>query len=99
MNIKINENNNIITAIISGEIELFTIREFESKLMEISHSNDKDIELDLSNVDYIASSGLGVLFSLMKLQKNKGKSLIINKISSKVLEVFKLSSISNFFDL
>ncbi len=60
---------------------------------------DKDIELDLSSVEYIDSSGVGVLISLLKLQKKKGKSLKIRKVSTKVLNVLKLSSLSEVFEL
>ena len=62
-------------------------------------STDKDIEIDLSEVDYIDSSGVGVLISLLKLQKKKEKELIIEKVSSKVLNVLKLSSLSDVFNL
>ena len=49
--------------------------------------------------DYIDSSGVGVLISLLKLQKKKGKDLRMGKVSSKVLNVLKLSSLSDVFNL
>jgi anti-anti-sigma factor len=49
-------------------------------------------------VDYIDSSGVGVLISLLKLQKKKEKNLNIRKVSPKVLNVLKLSSLSDVFD-
>ncbi|MDY6933510.1 MAG: STAS domain-containing protein [Spirochaetota bacterium] len=99
MDIDIKDNNDVVTAVISGDIEMMIIKEFKTKLLDIGKSMDKDIEIDLSNVDYIDSSGIGVLITLLKMQKGKGKSLKINKISPKVLDILKLSSLSDVFDL
>lgn len=99
MDIEIKEEASLVKIIINGDIEMMTIKSFKQKLFEIGQQIDKDIEIDLANVDYIDSSGVGVLISLLKLQKKKGKELIINKVSSKVLNVLKLSSLSDVFNI
>ncbi len=99
MDIEIKDDENRVRIIVNGDIEMMTIKGFKQKLFEIGQNIDKDIELDLSNVDYIDSSGVGVLISLLKLQKKKDKKLTINKVSSKVLNVLKLSSLSDVFKL
>jgi anti-sigma B factor antagonist len=99
MDIEINSNNDPVTVFISGDIEMMSIKDFKTKLFEVGQKENKDIDLDLSNVNYIDSSGVGVLISLLKLQKNKGKNLIISKISPKVLNVLKLSSLSDVFNI
>ncbi len=99
MDIDIQEQGDSVNIIVNGDIEMMTIKTFKQKLFEIGQNEDKDIEIDLSNVDYIDSSGVGVLISLLKLQKKKGKTLKINKVSSKVLNVLKLSSLSDVFNI
>ncbi|PKL35139.1 MAG: hypothetical protein CVV44_23235 [Spirochaetae bacterium HGW-Spirochaetae-1] len=99
MDIEIKENDELVNIIVNGDIEMMTIKTFKQKLFEIGQNVDKDIEIDLSSVDYIDSSGVGVLISLLKLQKKKGKTLKINKVSSKVLNVLKLSSLSDVFNI
>ncbi len=99
MEIEINENDDNVLITVSGDIEMMTIKEFKEKLFEVGQNVDKDVELDLSNVDYIDSSGVGVLISLLKLQKKKGKALKIDKVSSQVLNVLQLSSLSDVFNL
>jgi len=99
MNIEINETDNLIDIVVTGDIEMMTIKSFKQKLFEIGQNTDKDIEINLSDVDYIDSSGVGVLISLLKLQKKKGKTLTINKVSSKVLNVLKLSSLADVFNI
>lgn len=99
MNIEINESDDQVNVIVNGDIEMMTIKEFKEKLFDLGQNVDKDVELDLSNVDYIDSSGVGVLISLMKLQKKKGKNLKIAKVSSQVMNVLQLSSLSDVFNL
>ncbi len=99
MNIEINDSGDIVKIVVTGDIEMMSIKDFKTKLLEVGENVDKDIEIDLSDVDYIDSSGVGVLISLLKRQKTKGKSLNISKVSPKVLNVLKLSSLSEVFNL
>ena len=99
MEIDINKGDDLITISITGDIEMMSIKNFKNELLEIGQNEDKEIGLDLSNVNYIDSSGIGVLISLHKLQKNKGKNLKILKVSPKVLNVLKLSSLADLFNL
>mgnify|MGYP001396307296 FL=1 len=99
MEIDIKESEQLVVIKVIGDIEMMSIKTFKEKLFEVGQNSDKNIEIDLSEVDYIDSSGVGVLISMLKLQKKKGKELIIQKVSSKVLNVLKLSSLSDVFNL
>ncbi|HPA72559.1 MAG: STAS domain-containing protein [Spirochaetes bacterium] len=99
MKIEIKESDDLVGIVVNGDIEMMTIKEFKEKLFDIGQNVNKDVELDLSSVDYIDSSGVGVLISLMKLQKKKGKSFKIAKVSSQVMNVLQLSSLSDVFNL
>ena len=99
MEISIKENANSVSVVIVGDIEMITIKEFKEKLLQLGQTTDKDIDIDLSNVEYIDSSGVGVLISLLKMQKKKDKNLRIEKVSDKVLSVLKLSALADVFNL
>lgn len=99
MDIDIRDKDSTVEIVVNGDIEMMSIKDFKQKLLDVGQNRDVDIDLDLSNVDYIDSSGVGVLISLLKLQKKKGKLLNISKVSPKVLNVLKLSSLSEVFEL
>ena len=99
MEIAIHENDACFFVVVTGELDAISVKEFKKKLFQLAHFSDKDIEIDLSNLDYIESSGVGVLVSLFKMQKNKGKKLKIDKVSKKVLNVLNLSSLSDAINL
>jgi len=99
MNIEVKETRDQVIVAVEGDIEMMTIKDFKEKLFDMGHNIQKDIEIDLSKVDYIDSSGVGVLISLLKLQNKKGKKLKITKASPKVLNVLRLSSLSDVFEM
>ncbi len=99
MEIEIQKNNNPVNVSVAGDIEMMTIKDFKTRLMDLGQNEDKDIEIDLSKVNYIDSSGIGVLISLLKLQRNKGKALKISKVSDKVLKILEISSLVDIFKL
>lgn len=99
MNIEINDKNESVNIRVSGDIEMMSIKDFKTKLFDVGENTDKDVEIDLSDVNYIDSSGVGVLITLLKRQRSKGKTLKIAKVSPKVMNVLKLSSLSDVFDL
>jgi anti-sigma B factor antagonist len=99
LEIEIKEDVDVVTIAINGNIEMATMQNFNEKLFGISHTMNKNIDIDLSNVDYIDSSGVAILIGLMKLQKKKGKKLIIKKASPKVLNVLMLSSLTDSFGM
>lgn len=55
--------------------------------------------LDLGNIDFIDSSGFGVLLSVMKNAKNNSGIFIICCIKPNVLALFKLLQLHNIFRL
>ncbi len=99
MEIEIKEDADVVTITVNGDIKEETIRNFKNNLYEISHTTNKNIDFNLSNVNYIDSSGVGILISLMKFQNKRGKNLNIKKLSPNVLNVLKLSSLSDVFGL
>ncbi len=99
MDIKIKEDADIISITINGIIEMANIRDFKDTLFEACQDAEKNIDIDLSNVNYIDSSGIALLITLLKDQKKKGKSLNIKKISIQVFNILKLSSLSDAFGI
>jgi anti-sigma B factor antagonist len=99
MNIEIKESDDVITVTVKGDIEFYTFAKFKNTLFEISKTTNKNIDIDLSQVDYMDSSGLGTLFSLYKFQDKKGKKLTISKANADIRNLIKLSTLTDVFDV
>ena len=57
-----------------------------------------NLVIDLANVNYISSRGLGILVDIHKKCQKNGK-LVICGVSSEVMSVFKLTVLHNYFIL
>ncbi|HOT47350.1 MAG TPA: STAS domain-containing protein [Spirochaetota bacterium] len=94
MEIEVNEYDEVITVTVIGDIDLYTSKDFKNTLFEVSQTRDKNIEIDFSRVDFMDSAGIGVLISLYKIQKTRGKKLVISKANADVINFVKLSNLT-----
>lgn len=97
--VKEDDDDDIITVAILGDIDLYASKKFKNTLLEISQTREKNIAIDFSQVSYMDSAGLGVLISLSKIQNIKGKKLIISKANADIINFIKLSNLSDIFDM
>lgn len=61
--------------------------------------NIKHIILDMKEIDWIGSMGVGTLIRNLTSVKNKGSSLYIANISEKASHVLKVTHLLKFFDM
>ena len=98
MELEINETSDPVIINLHGSLEVLdqNFRDIKNRLFDLCKDNTKDIVIDLSGVDYIDSTGIGLLTSISKLQRKNGKKLKIKKASLEILNVIQLSSLSEF---
>jgi len=61
-------------------------------------NQEKSVLLDVSELNYINSSGLGIFISLLKDIKRIGKRLVIVNPSPEVKVLFEITSLDKMFD-
>jgi len=93
MEIIVTEKEKSILVAFKGDIDMMGIKSLKDKLYEISNNSNRDIELDLASASYLDSSGIGMLLTLSKMQKAKGKSLVMINIPDRIARVIELSSL------
>ncbi len=59
---------------------------------------DKDIVIDMSNIDIISSSSIAKLLKLRKLQKHNNHRLIISSVGTQTQKIFELTGLDNVFE-
>ena len=58
-----------------------------------------DIKIDLSNLDYIDSTGLGVMIGVLKKLKSEDKEIYILNPKSNVKKIFTITCLDKIFNL
>jgi len=56
-------------------------------------------QVDFSELDYIASAGLGVLLATQKRLRNDDHALTLTNLNAHIREVFRISGFDNIFEI
>ncbi|OGK08060.1 MAG: anti-sigma factor antagonist [Candidatus Riflebacteria bacterium HGW-Riflebacteria-1] len=102
MEIKIDvrpKGNDITLIVIRGEVGTDTVDQFKEKMDQIVNDGKKKLIIDMQEVNYLNSMGLGVFATtLKKLKKNNGDLKFIN-LAPTVQELLERSRLDKVFDV
>ncbi len=85
--------------ILDGELDTAAAAEVEKTLNPLYTSNGKDVIIDCSALEYIASSGLRILIGILKSAKAGGSKVVLKNMNEDIKSVFKLTGFINIFDV
>ncbi|MEA1938954.1 MAG: STAS domain-containing protein [Pseudomonadota bacterium] len=78
MKITIQQNGSEWTVILEGEFGAESIENLRPEFERIVKGSGKSIEVDMTKVDFMDSSGLGALVFLFKRLRERGGALVIS---------------------
>ncbi|MDY0186876.1 MAG: STAS domain-containing protein [Syntrophus sp. (in: bacteria)] len=88
----------LIVRPLERRIDAATATEFKEKMSEWIGAGNRRIVLNLSEVDFIDSSGLGAIVSSLKKIGNDG-DLVICSVKETVMSLFRLTRMNRVFDI
>jgi len=89
MNHSITVSGNHVQAFLTGKIYSQDASIFRDEILEHIDRGATEIKINLSNLNYIDSTGLGVLITIHKRTKEKNGNVIISGAQGMVEELFK----------
>ena len=95
----IQELENQYVATLKGELDTAAAVEAEQVLKPLYNSDGREIIIDCTELEYIASSGLRILISILKGAKAKGSKVTIRNMNDDIRNVFRLTGFINLFDI
>jgi len=98
MNAKIEEIDGKYIATLNGEMDTAAALEAEEVLKPLYTSNGKDVIIDCTSLEYIASSGLRILLSILKGAKACGSKVVMRGMNDDIKNVFKLTGFISIFE-
>lgn len=100
MNFTTREEKNHIIVYLKGRIDVHMASEIENYLMKLIDENpNKNFLLNLSDVEYMSSSGLRVFVSIMRSLKEKNNHLKLSNLSLAVKRVFEVVELMDMFEI
>ena len=73
-----------------GPIDSDTYQEFSNNINPFLNSSTRGIVIDLQDVDYISSAGLGAIFTLKKFLKSNNGDLLFCNIKPQIRKLFEI---------
>lgn len=92
------EEDDKLVVKLKGDLDIYSSTNFSDKLLEKYNENKKDIIVDLTDLDYIDSTGLGAFISLYKNIEKEHNFKIINPKKS-VKKIFVITELDKIFKL
>lgn len=84
---------------VSGEVDLYSSPELRKVVLESVPSKGGAIEIDLSAVTYIDSSGVATLVEGLRSAGKNDASLVLVNPSAAVLQVLELARLDSIFEV
>lgn len=84
------------TLYLNGQLDLSMAPKFRSEVEPLAAEADKTLVLNLKDLQYIDSTGLGLIISILKTRQEAGASLLIKEVPPKVQRLFDMTGISKF---
>ena len=98
MSYKVTEDGNIATVHLDGEIDM-DVTEKAKEVIFPHIDAGKEVHLNLSNVQYMDSSGISVLIESHQKALEKNTKVIIKEVSKSVLKVIMMAKLDQILNL
>lgn len=90
------EDKYVVT--LAGEMDTAAATAAEKALQPLYNTNGKDVLIDCTDLEYIASSGLRILISILKGAKAGGSRVVLKNVNEDIKSVFELTGFINIFE-
>lgn len=97
MNTTIIEKDGKYIVTLEGELDTAHALEFEETMKPLHDVTGKEIIIECTELEYIASSGLRILLGLLKNAKAKGNKVVLKNLNDEIKDVFKMTGFIDLF--
>ena len=99
MEIKSHDEGKTTILALSGKLDLANAGKLKDAVKQLLDNGNTQVHLTMKGVDFINSSGLGALVSLMKeVRVHKGR-LTLSDLAPYVNEIFEITQLSHVFEI
>lgn len=99
MEIKVNEKSNHILFELEGSLDIYTSLDLKSALEENVKKDKPDVVIDMANLTYIDSSGIGILIKALNYVQGLNGRLCVASLKPAIEKVFKVSGLTSYFEI
>ena len=99
MELKIRKNDEIYIIDVLGEMDLYNSYKLKELIMKMIEKKIEKFIINMEEVEYIDSSGIGALIYITSTIKKMNLNLSITNVHGSVKKVIELTKLSSFFPI
>ena len=86
---------------LSGELDLYAAPRLRQQLIELANEPHppKRIVLDVAGIDFIDSTGIGVMVGALKRVRHHGGDVVLRAPNARVYKVLELTALVDVFEI
>ncbi|GAB3400315.1 anti-sigma factor antagonist BldG [Flindersiella endophytica] len=92
------EGNHMVVEV-GGEIDVYTAPRLREKMVELVNAGHYNLVVDMEAVDFLDSTGLGVLVGGLKRVRSHDGSLQIVCTQERLLKIFRITGLTKVFPI
>lgn len=95
LNIETITHDDYYEVIVGGELDVYTVPELEEVLVPMRQEGNHDIHVNLANVSYMDSTGLGLFVGTLKALNQNDKELYILSVTDRISRLFDITGLKD----
>ena len=99
MELKMRKNKDVFIIDVAGEMDLYNSYKIKELVMKMMERQVKSVVINMEEVEYIDSSGIGALIHIYSTMKKSGCQLYITNIHGSVKKVIELTKLIGYFPI
>jgi len=84
---------------LSGEVDVYTSPRLKQEMVDLLNRGTVKLVVDLSAVEYLDSTGLGVLIGGLKRARERDGDLRLICDNLRILRIFEITGLTKIFDI
>lgn len=93
--IQVDDRGTCVVLAVTGELDVATAPQLRQEAVRLSAAGRNHLVVDLSGVDFLDSTGLGVIVGVVKRVRTHGGELAVAGAEDHVMKVFEITRISD----
>jgi len=81
------------------EVDVYTAPQLKQQMISLLESGARELVVDLTKVDYLDSTALGVLIGGLKRMRERDGNMVLVCPSPRIRRVFEITGLDKIFDI
>ncbi len=99
LDIKSRHENDAWIVKLTGELDISCAEELKNVFDKNIEEKFLDIRVDMSNLQYIDSTGVGIIVGAMKKLRNGGKDIFLQNPRDNVKKIFRITGLDQIINM